>query len=218
MSCSGRLGSSWGFASFWCVAPVLSNIDDGVGAGHSPLVDSMADFPKGGVRANVGMVLYNVTLGTNGRVTAVTDTTITATGVVWNVGDEYRIVPIDSNEIATINRYLDVASNDVHAALSASGQCNCTQAAWATAYLEKLTIIDAVAYYRCECGQPQLTDETRRMYLEWMNTQFDNIRQSKVDICGGTGAEFPAIGWAEQGVTEFATEQILFNAWRRSAP
>jgi hypothetical protein len=187
-------------------------VDDGGGAAVAFLSDSQADFVTSGVRANAGMILYNLTTSLNGPVTAVTTTTITATGVTWTNGDFYRIVTIDAQEIATIELYLDIAASDIHAAMAGSGMCDCTLANWATAYLEKLNIIDAASYYQCPCGQPHMTDEMRQSYLRWCSDQLALIRTGQTELChGATGSDFPAVGWAEQGLTEFATAEIIAN-------
>jgi hypothetical protein len=158
------------------------------------------------------MILYNTTQNTSGPVTAVTETTITATGVTWDDGDAYRIVLLTGIERGTIEHYLNIAASDIHAALAATGACDCTHASWAAGYLSKLNIIDAAAYYQCPCGQPKISDDQRRALLEWASNELANLRMSKVDVCqDATGADFPATGWAEQGTTESAQARIILN-------
>jgi hypothetical protein len=214
MTCSGAYASSWAYAAFWCVGSILTGADDSGGAGNPSLQDTQADFLNLGVRANEGMRIYNTTVGTDGPITAVTATTVTATGVTWDDGDAYRVVPININEIATIEHYLNVTANNIHAARAASGGCDCTLASWAEDYLAKINIIEAGAFHQCPCAMPgqRLTAEDRRLYLEWSNQQLDNIRVQKTELCdGATGSEFPAVDWAEQSVTEFAAAQIIAN-------
>ena len=217
MSCSGRYAQAWEFNSFWCASSLLQRVDDSAGAGNASLEDSQTDFIAAGVRAGVGMVLYNLTDGSSGPVIAIPDEhTLTATlaggtANLWDDGDEYRIVPITAQEIAAINHYLDIAASDVHSALAASGQCDCTLASWASEYLKKLNIIDAALYFSCSCQSPSLSEEAKQRFLDWMSAQLELIRMDKVDVCGGTGAEFPALDWAEQSSTEFAAAQIIFN-------
>ena len=216
MACNGAYAESWQFAAFWCVGLLLTGADDSGGVGNLSLNDSTADFEAADVQANVGMVLYNTTTGLSGPVTAVTAHTLTATGVTWTSGDAYRIVTIKADEISTIGHYLDIAASDIHVALAASGACDCTLASWATGYLEKLNIIDAAAYYQCPCGQPQMTDDLRGRYLDWCVDQLSLLRQGKLEVCDGeTGADFPAIAWAEQSLTDFAAAEILYNAGLR---
>ena len=216
MACTGTYAAAWQFASFWCVSSMLHSFDDSGGAANPSLQDLDAHFVSNSVVANMGMILYNVTTGLSGAVTAVTETTITATGVTWTDGDEYRIVTIDGEEIATIEVYLDIAASDLHAALAASGACNCVLADWATAYLAKLNIIDAASWYQCSCGQPQMTDQRRQSLMDWMSAQLLAIRLGELELCQGqTGSDFPAIGWAEQTLTDFAAAEIIRNASMR---
>ena len=214
MPCTGRFAEAWSFASFWCVSAILLGHDDSGGAANAFLTDTTMNFlaPANLVEADVGMVLYNTTQDASGPVTAVTATTITATGVTWDDGDGYRIVLIDAIERSTIEHYLNVAASDLHAAMAQGGMCDCTLASWAAGYLQKLNIIDAAAYYQCKCGQPSMTDEMRGRYLDWCSTQLEAIRTGAVDLChGATGSDFPALGWAQQGWTPWATAEIIYN-------
>lgn len=216
MACSGRYAEAWQFASFWCIGTLLSRLHDGAN-NAGVLTDSQIDFEEQGIEANKGMVVYNVTDGSSGVVAAVSGHTLTATLTGgtdndWDTNDRYRIVTIDSHEIATIELYLDIAASDIHSALAASGACDCTLASWATMYLQKLNIIDATTYYQCPCAKPNISDDQRQAYLEWMNAQLELIRQSKIELCSGaTGAEFPAVGFAEMSLTEFAAARLVYN-------
>ncbi len=216
--CGGRYAEAWQFAAFWCVSTLLARVDDSGASGKVYLEDTQTDFITSGVVGNVGMVLYNLTDGSRGVVTLVQEHRLYATMLYgtdnkWDDGDSYRIVLIDAHEIATINSFLDIAASDIHAALAASGACDCTFASWAITYLKKLNIIDASIFYTCTCAKPNITDEARAAYLEWMNAQLELIRTGKLELCAGaTGAEFPAIDWASQSVTEFAAAQIIFDS------
>jgi len=210
--CTGRFSEAWAFASFWCYSSLIAGADDSGGAGNASLSDSQAEFLKKGVLAHKGMILYNTTQNTSGPVTAVTQTTITATGVTWDDADGYRIVLLTGIERSTIEHYLNVSASDIHAALAASGACDCTLATWAPAYLAKLNIIEAAVYYQCPCGQPNFTEGQRSDLLEWANNELANLRTMKVDVCAGeTGSDFPVTGWAQQGTTEFARINIIVN-------
>ena len=119
---------------------------------------------------------------------------------------------INEDEETTIQHYLDIAVSDIHVALASSGQCDCNLATWANVLLRKLNIVDAVLWHRCRCGNPKMTVEERRMYMEWMDEQLRMIRTGEMDLCdGATGADWPALGFAQQGVTEFARAQIIVN-------
>ncbi len=118
---------------------------------------------------------------------------------------------------AVINNFLRIAASDINAALAASGQCDCTLASWALEYLKKIDVIDAAIYHRCSCARPQLTDEMRQAFLTWMNEQLALIRQGKLELCAGaTGAEYPAIGWAEYSFTDYNAAQIIVNTQLRT--
>ena len=107
--------------------------------------------------------------------------------------------------------FLEITASDIHVAMAASGMCDCALASWATNYLKKLNIIDTAVMYLNPCG-PQLNDEQRRLFMEWINAQLEAIRTGKLELCAGeTGSEFPAIDWAEQGTTEFAQGEIIVN-------
>ena len=162
------------------------------------------------------MMLENVTQGTIGTITAVTETTLTATGVTWDTGDAFRVVVISLDEKATIESYLDITSSDIHAALASVGGCDCTLAAWGAGLLAKINIIEAAAFYMCRCASPNLSDEQKRILIDWANGQLEQIRSGKIEICSGaTGSDFPAVDWAEQAVEDFSTARILTNRYKR---
>lgn len=217
-TCSGeRFAEAWEFAAFWCYGQLITGAHEGAMAAPT-LTDSQGDFLTRGVQPNVGMILYNLTQGTDGPVTAVTQTTITATGVTWDTADLYRICLINGIEISTIEHYLNVAAGDIIVALAASGQCDCNWSAWALStdttvgLLAKLNIIDAAAYYNCKCGSTQFSSGERDNYLKWMSEQLRQLRDGELDICqGATGKNFPAMGWAQQGHSEFQMAQIIWN-------
>lgn len=214
MTCSGRYAEAWEFASFWCPGNLVSRVHDG-GDNQAALIDSQARFDERGVQPDVGMVLYNVTDGSSGVVTAVENTTLTATltgGVEndWDNGDRYRLVTITAVEIAAIENFLNLTAADLHAALSAQGMCNCALSEWGLGLLKKLNIIETATFYVCGCGTPNLTDEQRQLFFEWMNTQLELLRTGKLDVCqGATGPEYPAFGVAQKATTDFAAAQII---------
>ena len=211
-NCTSRWAEVYHFAGFWCLSSIVTGTDNSGGAANAFLTDSTKNFPNLGIRANVGMILYNLTADTSGPVTAVTTARLTATGVTWDDGDSYRIVALDGAEIATVELYLDIAASDIHAALAANGACDCVLADWALGFLQKLNVIDAAAYYQCPCAKPVLSDEMRGRYLDWMSMQLDLIRTGQLELCAGeTGSDFPAVGWAEQGLTVFNTAKIISN-------
>lgn len=212
MSCGSTFASAWQFAAFWCVEQLLTGAHGGAGPADAALSDINQQFRTKGVAANQGFVLYNTTAGTSGQVTAVTETTLIATGVTWDNGDAYRITLINGTEVANIQHWLDVAASDVHAAMMATNACDCTLRTGARAYLEKLNIIDAAAYYNCKCGNTYITDAQKGTLLNWMSQQLQMIATNVIELCQGeTGAKFPAMGWASQSVTDFAAADIIIN-------
>jgi hypothetical protein len=219
MPCIARYAEAWGFAAFWFTGVVWTGADRSIGGvGNANLYDSQVNFRERGVVANTGQTLWNLTAGTNGPiVTLVDNNTIAATGVTWDSGDLYRISLITTIEQGQIELALDIAASDIHAALAANNQCDCTWAAWAANLANKLNIIDAASYYQGKCGSPKFTNEQRAGYLRWMSDQLTMIMTGRIDVCAGeTGSDFPVTGWAEQGVTEFARADIIWNDIERN--
>jgi hypothetical protein len=124
---------------------------------------------------------------------------------------------IDSDAEQYITPLLTIAASDVHMHLAAVGACDCALAAWATNYLIKLNVVDAAVYHNCRCGDLNLTTEEKRMWLEWLDRQFTLIREQKIELCSGaTGADFIAVGWAEKGLTEQGSAEIIANDIQRA--
>lgn len=218
MPCTGRFAEAWSFSSFWCTGAILMGVDTSGGAANAFLTASGVDFVTFGIVTGEGMILYNTTENTSGIVTAVAPTTITATGVTWTDGDGYRIVTINAAERSTIEHYLNISASDIHAAMAASGACDCTLADWAADYLAKLNIIEAASYYQCTCAQPKLTPEQRMQMLRWATEQLVALRQGNLEVCSGaTGAEFPAIAHAERGWTAETAAEIIYNRLLRES-
>ena len=216
MACDARYAEVYDFAGMMCKASYLHGFDDSGGAGNLMLTDISApslSFIDYGVRANEGQQLYNLTAATNGPITAVTDTTITAIGVTWDDADEYVMVTLNAHQIDSVELNLDLAANDIHIARAASGACDCTLSAHGEQFLKRLNIIIAAAFYGCTCGKPAvITGELREQYMTWAQTQLDMIRDGRLEVCQGeTGSDFPAITWAERSLTRFNVEEILRN-------
>ena len=210
--CVERYGDAIDFAIWWCLSSLIHGYDDSGGAANAALQDLNGDFINQGAVPDVDMILYNVTQSTYGLITAVSATAMTATGVTWDDADEYRMVPLTGDEIATIDSFLDITAADIHAALHAQGMCDCTPASWALEFLKKLNIIEAALFYTCPCQKPGITDAMRQALLAWATNELMNIRMGKIELCAGeTGAEFPYVSWAELGTTEFARVNIIVN-------
>jgi len=218
MGCGSRFAEAWEFAAFWCVEQLLAGTHGGAGPADAALSDITQQFRTKGVQANRGFVLYNVTQSTSGQVTAVTETSLTATGVTWAAGDTFRITLINGTEIANIEHWLDVAAGDVHAAMMAADACDCTLRTGASAYLGKLNIIDAAAYYSCKCANTYISDSQKQALLQWVGAQLTMIATGVTELCSGeTGSNFPAMGWAQQAVTDFAAATIIINDLMRNS-
>jgi hypothetical protein len=87
-------------------------------------------------------------------------------------------------------------------------------------FLGKLNIVEAGAFHQCSCGLPgqRLSDEERRLWLEWSNEQLTNLRQGNLDVCeGATGAEYPSWGWAAQSLTPWTSAEIIRNRLLRTS-
>ena len=109
-----------------------------------------------------------------------------------------------------ITYYLNAAASNIHAALASVNACNCTLAAWATEYLKKINLVEAGSLVQCRCVGTSLTVEEKRLWLEWADHQLELIRTSKIDVCEGeTGADWPVVGWASQGLTERGSAEII---------
>ena len=216
-NCTGAFSAPWEYVTFWCRNELLTGVHDGAGPADAALADAEAMFKTNSVRPDCGMILYNLTADTSGEVTAVTEGTLTATGVTWDALDLYRIVPITGKTIVLLEHQLDIVASNIHAALGAVGACDCTLASWALEYLKKLNVIEAAVFNRCPCDRVLSSDE-KAAHLEWINEQLRMIREVEIELCDGhTIKSVPAIGWAEQAVTPFAAARIIDNAERRDS-
>lgn len=113
-------------------------------------------------------------------------------------------------EQATIETFLDIAASDIHAALGAVGACDCTWATWADDYMVKLNVIEAMIIHNCPCANARITDDMKRAWLDWINNQFTAIAQGKLVFCQDeTGADYPYLGWAQQGVDDFTKGKLI---------
>ena len=113
-------------------------------------------------------------------------------------------------EQVTIEMFLDIATSDIHAALGAVGACDCTWASWASAYMVKLNVIEAMIIHNCPCGNARVTDDMKRSWLDWINNQFTAIAEGKLVFCQDeTGADYPYLGWAQQGVDDFTKAKLI---------
>jgi len=110
---------------------------------------------------------------------------------------------------ATVNFQLTVTAGALHAAMSASDQCDCDLQGWAVNYLKHLNIILAAATQDCPCST--ISNEEKSAYLQFANAEMEKIRLGQVNVCGGTGRNYPALGAIELGLNVFNKAQIIQN-------
>lgn len=215
MPCSGRYAEAYDYAvMFGCETPHVG-VDDSGGGPNAFLTDSTVNFLQIGIP--VLAAIRNATTGTYGKVTVAAANVLTTTNS-WSDGDVYQVLSLDGREVATIERYLDIAANDIHMARQANSGCDCTLTDAASEYLRKLNVIDAAIWHQCPCANPGFSDQVRQSYLQWITNELTNIRTGKIELCEGeAGSEFPVIGWAEQSVTPWAAAQIILNKLARDS-
>lgn len=130
--------------------------------------------------------------------------------------DFWCLDPLCDEEKSMIQAFINIGASDIHAALSAVGACDCTLADWATGYLTKLNVIEAMVVHNCPCGR--ISDEMKRAWLDWLENQFDAIRTSRIELCAdATAAEYPAMTWAQQSLTDWNAARIVYNDMLRNS-
>jgi len=216
MACGSVYAEYWEYAMFFCGTGYLTGSDNGGGAAVAYLTDTGVNFTQS-FRPNEGMWLWNLTEETDGQITAVTETTLTATGVTWTNGDSYRAVAITSMERSMIQLGLSITAGDIDAVLASVGACDCTVSSWGANFLSKLNIIETAIFHNCPCGSPTLSDADKALYLNWINEQMRQLRSGELDICeGATGSLYPAGAYIEHSWTDFNAAQIILNTRRRN--
>jgi len=84
--------------------------------------------------------------------------------------DFFQMSCSSADEESQAQIYLDLVASDIHAALAATGACDCTFALWANGYLAKINIIEAAVLFQQPCG-PELSEEMKKAYLEWVTRE-----------------------------------------------
>jgi hypothetical protein len=115
---------------------------------------------------------------------------------------------------AQINAQLTVTAGAIHAAMAASNQCSCTLEGWAAQYLKHLNVILAAATQDCPCST--INENEKAAYLAFVNQELEKIRTGQIDLCGGTGRNYPAFGTIELGLNLFNDAQIIINRIKRT--
>lgn len=108
---------------------------------------------------------------------------------------------------------LTITAGPIHAARAASNQCDCDLPAWASDYLKHLNIILAAATQDCPCST--ITAEDKAAYLAFAQGELEKIRLRQIDLCGGTGRNYPAVGSIELGLNIFNKARIIQNRLNR---
>ena len=133
-------------------------------------------------------------------------------GPFANARDYAQLICTRTLEIqkeATVNFQLNTTAGAIHAAMSASDQCDCDLQGWASNYLKHLNIILAAATQDCPCST--ISNEEKAAYLQFVNAELEKIRLGQVNVCGGTGRNYPAVGSIELGLNVFNKAQIIQN-------
>jgi len=114
-------------------------------------------------------------------------------------------------------RHITLASSEIWMALQASDQATCTKADEAEDFLTLLAMIGAALLTEFDNAR-FWTDETKRRYQEWKDSNLELIRTGKLALCQGhTGLEYPAFAVAEQAWTDEAAWRIWVNYQMRNS-
>jgi hypothetical protein len=120
----------------------------------------------------------------------------------------------DADATAELNALLVKSAGRIHAAMQASGQCDCTLAAWATEYLKELNMVGAAVMFNIPAVR--LSPEQRTTYNEYLRDQLELIRTGQIELCQGeTAKAHPAFGVAELALTERNAARIIDNRRQR---
>ena len=217
MACLEMWANAFIYSVFWDCGSLAVGYDDSGGVANTFVTDSTVTFTSSVLNIQAGAPIYNATTSTYGVITAVADHVLQTNTATWSNGDEYQIANMTASERVTIESFLRIAASDINVALRATGACDCSLAADAVIYLQKLNVIEALIWHNCPCGRPQgVTQEQRAGYLLWIQNEMNNLRSGAVELCSGyTGSEWPAIASAEQSWTNWRAAEIIINAQRR---
>lgn len=122
-------------------------------------------------------------------------------------GFDYESHPL----LNDVGIYIVQGAARINASLSATAQCDCTHAAWASTFLEQLNLIAAALMIDERCGVGFNSDE-RSYWEQWLADQLLLLREGNLDVCdGATGPNYPAYGTATRSVTEWTKAQLIIN-------
>lgn len=121
----------------------------------------------------------------------------------------------DPETLSMIELFLELSAGDINAAIASSGMCDCTWGDWVMNYLKKLNIIDAAVIKQCPCGN--MPEESKAMWLEWIDNQLELIRSGQIELCQNhTAVQFPAFDEIQRGWNEFSQADIINNTLLKS--
>jgi hypothetical protein len=205
------------YVVFWGIDTPLSGLDNSGALGNAFLTDTLQDFIAMGVP--LGAPIRNLTQGTQGQVLSLTGASRLNTGtLLWDTGDLYAVVNADRAQQATIAVPLDMAAGDVAMALAAVDALNCTKSVQGANFLRQLTCTIAAVLYNAPCGSAHFSDAMRRTMIEWVEKRLDGLRDGSIEVCQGfTGADWPAFGAAQQGLTDRSAAQLIYDRYRRGS-
>jgi len=216
MACLERWAEAFDYAVFFACQALEVGYDNSGGGPNAFITNTLAQWTLS-PRIQVGAAVYNGTTGVYGVITGVAPTVLQTSGTTWTNGDEYQIANMSGAERVTIETFLRIAASDVNAALRATGACDCSLASDALVYLAKLNIVDAAIWHNCPCGRPDLSDDQRRSFLDWIQSELTNLRTGAIDLCtGSTGLDWPAIGTAQMSWTSWRAAEIIADTARRT--
>lgn len=114
---------------------------------------------------------------------------------------EYWFFAFDPTDDPELQPILDKSAARIHAALAASGQCDCTQAPWAIEYLKELNIIIAGVYFNVACVR--ISEDQRKLYNEYIVEQLGLIRNGEIETCQReTAKQTPSFAIAQYALTD----------------
>ncbi len=119
----------------------------------------------------------------------------------------YHLGEDETQELAPL---LKSSAGRIHAAMAATGQCDCGLASWADDYLKELNLVAAAVMLNISCVR--LSPEQRQLYAEYLTEQLTLIRTGEIELCAGeTAKQHPAFAVAEIALTDRNAATIVAN-------
>ena len=127
-------------------------------------------------------------------------------------------LPLTAAEQTAIEDALDSVAGMVHLALASVGACDCSLSSAGTYALKSLNMILAGVFRECPCARVTLSNDVKRMWMDFANSQLEAIVDGRLEVCNGaTGSLFPSVGWAPQPWTAFNDAVIRINNIMRNS-